>query len=114
MGFNGGPSGDVYVAVRVEPHAFFERRGDDVHCAVPVPMPAAALGLSVSVPTLDGDQKIDLHAGIDSGEEIRLKKMGIPNVRTGKRGDQIVRIVVQTPKQLSKKQRQLLEEFLKT
>lgn len=113
VGFHGGPAGDVYVAIHVDPHSLFERRGDDIFCTIPVSMPAAALGLPITVPTLEGDKKIDLHAGIDSGEEVRLKKMGIPNVHNGKRGDQVVRIIVKTPKKISKKQKALLEELLK-
>lgn len=114
LGFNGGPAGDVYVAIHVERHPFFERKGDDIFCLLPVSMPMAALGLSVTVPTLEGDRKMNLTAGMNSGEEIQLKKMGIPNVHSGKRGDQIVRIVVETPKKLSRKQKELLEEFLKS
>lgn len=112
-GFNGGPAGDVYASVHVERHPFFERRGDDIFFTLPVSMPSAALGLSVTVPTLEGDKKMDLPAGMNSGEELRLKKMGIPNVRDGRRGDQIVRVIVETPKKLSRRQRQLLEEFMK-
>lgn len=113
-GLNGAPAGDLYVEIKVEGHAFFERKGDDIFCSIPVSIVQAALGGTMTVPTLDGDKKIDLPQGIDSGEEIRLKKLGIPNVHNGKRGDQIVQIIVKTPKKLSKKQRELLEEFLKS
>lgn len=113
-GTNQGPPGDLYVEVHVEPHSVFERRGDDIFCAVAVSMVDAALGKSIIVPTLDGDKKIDLEEGIDAGEEIRLKRMGAPNVQNGRRGDQIVRVVVKTPKKLSKKQKQLLEDFSKS
>lgn len=112
-GLNGGPSGDLYVHVHVERHELFERRGDEIHCTIPVSMAQAALGMRISVPTLEGHEHVDLPEGIDSGEEIRLKKIGFPNVRTAKRGDQVVRIVVKTPKKLSKQQKQMLEEFSK-
>lgn len=112
-GVSGGPAGDLYVHVHVEPHELFERKGDEIHCAIPVSVSQAALGMRISVPTLEGHQHVDLPEGIDSGEEIRLKKMGFPNVRSGKRADQVVKIIVKTPKKLSKKQKQLLEEFSK-
>lgn len=110
-GVHGGPNGDLYVAVHITPHDFFERHGDDLHCAIPVSMPQAALGTKIRIPSLEGEQEISIPEGIDSGEEIRLKKQGFPNVRSGKRGDQIVRILVKTPKKLSRKQKKLLEEF---
>lgn len=110
-GLGGGPTGDLYVEVHVESHHLFERRGDDIYVTLPVSMTAAALGKEVAIPTLDGERKVDLPEGIGSGEEIRLKKMGIPNVHNGKRGDQIIQVIVKTPKDLSKKQRQLLNEF---
>ena len=114
VGLQKGPPGDLYVQVHVESHPLFIRKGDDIHCTIPVSMPQAALGVALTVPTLDGDKKMDLPQGTDSGEEIRLKKMGIPNIQNGRRGDQVIRILVTTPKKLSKKQKQLLEEFLKS
>ena len=114
VGLQKGPPGDLYVQVHVESHPLFIRKGDDIHCTIPVSMPQAALGVALTVPTLDGDKKMVLPQGTDSGEEIRLKKMGIPNIQSGRRGDQIIKIVVTTPKKLSKRQKQLLEEFLKS
>ena len=113
-GAQGGPGGDLYVEVHVAPHDFFERKGDDIYCTVPVVMAQAALGIKIPVPTLEGTKEIEIPEGCDSGEEIRLKKMGFPNVQNGRRGDQIIKVVVKTPKKMSKKQRQLLEEFLKS
>lgn len=110
-GLAGGEAGNLYVEVHVEPHHLFERSGDDIYFTLPLAMTTAALGKEVSIPTLDGEKKIELPEGIDSGEEVRLKKLGIPNVHSGKRGDQIIRVIVKTPKNLSKKQRQLLNEF---
>ena len=113
-GAQGGPGGDLYVEVHVAPHDFFERKGDDIYCTVPVVMAQAALGIKIPVPTLEGTKEIEIPEGCDSGEEIRLKKMGFPNVQNGRRGDQIIKVVVKKPKKMSKKQRQLLEEFLKS
>ena len=104
----------MYVHVQVEPHSFFERRGDDIHCAVPVSMVQAAMGTRLKVPTLEGEEEIKIEEGTDSGHEIRLKRKGVANVHSGRRGDQILKIVVETPKKLSRKQKQLLEEFLKS
>lgn len=101
----------MYVEVHVQSHSFFERHGDDIYCALPVAMTDAALGHSVKVPTLNGDHTVSLPEGIDTGEEIRLKKMGIPNVHNGRRGDQIIRVMVKTPKKLSREQKKLLDEF---
>ncbi|MDO8526431.1 MAG: molecular chaperone DnaJ [Deltaproteobacteria bacterium] len=113
-GLQGGESGDLYVEVRVKPHDFFERHGDHVFCAVQVGLPEAALGAKIKVPTLEGERELEIPDGTDSGAEFHLKKMGMPNVHSGKRGDQVVKVIVKTPKKLSKKQKQLLEEFLKS
>ena len=113
-GMQGGGSGDLYVFIRVAPHSFFERKGDDVHCTVPVSMVQAAIGTKIKVPTLEGEEEIKIEEGTDSGHEIRLKRKGIANVHSGRRGDQVIKIVVTTPKKLSKKQRQLLEDFSKS
>ena len=113
-GMQGGGSGDLYVHIRVEAHSFFARKGDDIFCSIPVSMPQAAIGTKIMIPTLEGSEEVAIKEGIDSGDEIRLKKKGLPNVHSGKRGDQIVKVIVSTPKKLSKKQRQLLEEFLKS
>lgn len=110
-GLQGAAAGDLYVEIHVQPHSLFERRGDDIHCALPVSVIDAALGKRVAVPTLNGNHTLDLPEGIDSGEEIRLKKMGIPNVHSGRRGDQIVKVIVKTPKKLSRAQKKLLEDF---
>lgn len=113
-GDEGGEPGDLYVFVRVEPHEFFERSGDDILCTVPISFPQAALGARVKVPSLDSEIEVEIPAGIETGESLRIKGKGLPNVHhRSRRGDQIVRIVVKTPKNLTKRQKQLLEEFLK-
>ena len=111
----GGPPGDLYVFVQVKTHDFFERRGDDVVCAVPISFPQAALGDSVKVPSLEGELEVEIPAGTESGDEARIKGRGFPNVHSrGRRGDQVVRFLVKTPKKLSKRQRELLEELKKS
>ena len=114
-GEGGGPPGDLYVFVRVERHEFFEREGDDLVCTVPISFPQAALGDRITVPTLEGETEVEVPAGTETGDAARLKWKGLPNVHHRRRqGDQVIRFVVKTPKKLSKKQRQLLEEFKKS
>lgn len=113
-GAHGGPAGDLYVVVQVAPHARFRRDGDDVHCVVEITFPQAAMGTRLTVPTLYGNRDIKVAAGTDSGTVIRLKGEGVRNVRSRHKGDQLVEVRVGTPKKLSRRQRQLLEEFMKT
>lgn len=112
-GRNGGPPGDLYVFINVKEDDFFWRKGDDVLCRMPISFPQAALGTRLTIPTLYGNYDIDVPSGIDSGETLRIKGMGFPNVHTKKRGDQIIEFIVKTPKRLTKRQRELLEEFMK-
>ncbi len=114
-GENGGPPGDLYVFISVEPHDFFGREGDDLTCEIPITFPQAILGTTITVPTLDGEAELTIPAGTDHGEVLRLKGKGLANVhRHWRTGDQLVRIRITTPKKLSKKQRKLLEEFEKS
>jgi len=114
-GINGGPAGDLYVAVSVKPHDFFMRRGDDLICEVPISFPQASLGAELETSTLDGKTGVEVPPGTQWGDEIRIKGKGMPHLhRKGQRGDLIVRILVKTPQKLSKKQRKLLEEFLRS
>ncbi|MFH0800722.1 MAG: molecular chaperone DnaJ [Pseudomonadota bacterium] len=114
-GEGGGPSGDLYVFVSVQPHDFFGREGDDVVCLVPISFPQAALGAKIKVPSLAGEIDVEVPQGTESGGEMRIKGKGFPNVHhRGRRGDQVIRFFVKTPKSLSKKQKQLLEEFSKS
>ncbi len=113
-GENGGPAGDLYVEVHVRMHDFFRRDGDDVRCRVPISFPQAALGTKIKVPTLHGEEEIEIPSGIETGENIKLKGKGFPNMHSKKRGDQVVEVFVKTPKKLSRKQKELLEEFIKS
>lgn len=113
-GENGGPAGDLYVVVSVKEHDLFVRDGDNVHMKLPISFPQAALGTKLTVPTLYGNEEIEIPLGSETGENIRLKGKGFMNVHSKKKGDQFVQIFVKTPKKLSKKQKELLEEFMRS
>lgn len=110
-GHDNGPSGDLYVFVRVGDHPFFKRSEEDLYCEVPVSFVQATLGGEIEVATLEGMEKVKIPKGIETGETIRLKGKGVSHLRSKKRGDQIIRVVVKTPKQLTTKQEELLREF---
>ena len=114
-GANGGPLGDLYVMISVDPHEFFERHGTDVHCQVPISFPQAALGAEVEVPSLHEESQIlTIPRGTQHGETLSIRGNGIPDVRSGRRGNQIVHVVVQTPTHLTERQEELLREFADT
>jgi molecular chaperone DnaJ len=110
-GERGGPPGNLYVVIDVQPHPIFDRYGDDILCEVPITFSTAALGDEIEVPTLDGKVKLKIPPGTAGGQIFRLKGKGIPNRRGYGRGDEHVRVIVETPKKLSKQQRQLLKEL---
>lgn len=110
-GFNGGPPGDLYVVVHVEEHDFFKRDGSNVICQVPVSMIQAALGAEISVPTLNGEKNLEIPKGTQFGDVFRFRGAGIPSLRNGSRGDQIIQVLVRTPTSLNRKQEKLLQEF---
>ena len=110
-GSNGGPAGDLYVGITVRPHNVFQRDGANVFCDVPISFTTAALGGSVTVPTVAGPEEIQVPAGTQSNTRFRLRGKGMPNIRGGNRGDEYVRILVQVPTNLSSEQKRLLQEF---
>jgi molecular chaperone DnaJ len=110
-GWQGAPDGDLYVAIRVAPHPLFSREGDDVVCDMPLTFGQAALGCELEVPTLDGRAKVKVPSGTQSGKVFRLKGKGISSLSHHGRGDQLVRVTVETPVKLSAQQRELLAEF---
>lgn len=110
-GQNGGPAGDLYVVLHVREHPLFTREGNDVLCEVPIGFTQAALGADIEVPTPHGKMKVKVPAGTQSGNIFRLKGKGVPDVRGYGQGDALVRVVVETPRKLTAKQRELLEEF---
>jgi len=112
-GFSGGPSGDLYVVVHVREHAIFARQDNDVIVEVPISFPQATLGAEIEVPTLDGKVKFKVPSGTQSGKVFRLKGKGFTDLHGYGRGDELVKIVVETPRRLSARQRELLEEFAK-
>jgi len=112
-GYGGGPNGDLYVVVHVKEHALFVRQDNDVVIEVPVSFPQGALGAEIDVPTLEGKIKLKVPAGTQSGKVLRLKGKGFTDLHGYGRGDQLVRIVVETPRRLTARQRELLEEFAK-
>ncbi len=111
-GMQGGPDGDLYCLIRVEKHIFFERHGTDVVCDVPVTFSDVALGTRVDAPTLSGKTtSVAIRSGTQSGEFITLKGKGLPNLDGFGRGDQLVRIVIETPRKLTSKAKKLFEEM---
>lgn len=111
VGPGAGPSGDLYVEVRVTPHQTFTRRGDDLHASIIVPMTAAALGAGLTLESFDGEQVVDLLPGTQSGETVTLKGLGVTHLRGTGRGDIIVHIDVRTPTRLDPHQEDLLRQL---
>ncbi|RME69448.1 MAG: molecular chaperone DnaJ [Nitrospirae bacterium] len=114
LGQYGGPPGDLYIFIHIKPHEFFQRKGDDLYCELPISFPQAALGGEIEVPTLYGTEKIHIPAGTSSGTEFVLKGKGMPRLGSSRRGNMVVRVYVDVPKKLTQKQRELLEEFART
>src|ERR1700689_2009765 len=111
-GVRGGPSGDLYIFLSIGAHPFFQREGADLYCRVPVSMVAAAMGGEFEVPTIDGGKtKVKIPEGTQSGQRFRLQGKGMPVLRARQSGDMYVQVVVETPQNLTKKQRDLLAEF---
>ena len=107
----GGPRGDLYIFIHAETHNFFEREGNDILCRVPISMTQAALGSTIKVPTLNGDEKIKVPKGTQNGKIFRLKGKGIPHLKGFGRGDQIVQTLVEVPTNLNKQEERVLKEF---
>jgi molecular chaperone DnaJ len=110
-GDRGGPPGDLYVTVIVREHPLFQREDYEVFCEVPISFTQAALGAKIDVPTLDGKVKMTIPQGTQSGKVFRLKGKGVPHLHSQQRGDQHVRVIVETPTELTSKQRELLEKL---
>jgi len=110
-GVHGGQPGDLYIVIHVKDHEIFERQGDDLFCEIPVKFTLAALGGTIEVPTLSGKASLKIPAGTQSGTTFRLKERGMPGLRSGHPGDQLVRVHVEVPTHLTAEQRKKLEEF---
>ncbi len=111
-GLNGAPSGDLYIFISVSPHHIFQRDGANIYCAVPIPLTTAALGGHIEVPSVDGGRaRITIPTGTQSGHQFRLKGKGMSVLRSKERGDMFVQASVETPVNLTVKQKELLKEF---
>ncbi|WP_216852979.1 molecular chaperone DnaJ [Phytoactinopolyspora halotolerans] len=113
VGPGGGPAGDLYVEIAINPHPVFTRDGDDLHCKLQLPMTAAALGTSVELEALDGKETIEVRPGAQHGEKIKLAARGVPRLRGTGRGDLLVHLDVVTPTKLDSRQEELLRELAK-
>ena len=110
-GLQGGPSGDLYLVMHIKKHPFFTREQDDVICEVPITFTQAALGVQIEVPTLYGKVEMKIPSGTQWGKTFRLKDKGFPNIHGYGKGDQLVKIVIETPTKLNKEQKELLAKF---
>jgi len=110
-GRNGAGAGDLYITVRVEPHAFFRREGDDIHIQVPITVSEAGLGAKIEVPTIDGRALLKVPQGTQNSQKFRLREKGVTNSRKSTRGDEIVEVVIQAPKVNDERTKELLREL---
>ena len=108
----GGPAGDLLITTNVGDHPYFKRRGDNIHCVVPITVPEAALGAKIEVPTIDGKALLRVPPGTPSGQRFRLRERGAPSLRAGGvRGDQYVEVKITLPKVISEETKELLHEY---
>jgi molecular chaperone DnaJ len=113
-GLRGGPAGDLYIFLSIKQHEFFQRDGADIFCRVPIAMTTAALGGQIDVPTVEGGKtRVRVPEGTETGKQFRLKGKGMPVLRSKVSGDMYIQVDVETPKNLSRRQRELLEDFEK-
>ena len=110
-GENGAPPGDLHCYISIKPHPMFSRHHNDIVCQVPISFTQAALGSKVEVPTLKGKEELEIPAGTQHGEVFKMKGKGLPDLRSYKNGDEIVQIMIEIPRKLSDRQKQLLREF---
>jgi molecular chaperone DnaJ len=113
-GLRGGDPGDLYVVLHVKPHAVFERRGNDLYCEIPIPFVIAALGGQITVPLINGEEKLDIPEGTQSGAAFTLRGKGAPDLNGRGKGNQYVVVVVKVPTKLSNDQKQLLRNFARS
>lgn len=113
-GRNGGPRGDLYCYVRIKAHPFLMRDGNNLVATVPVSFTQAALGATIDVPSLDGTKQLKIPAGTQHGNTFGIKGQGLPDLRTGRRGNELIRVSVEIPVKMTKKQKELLREFANT
>ncbi len=110
-GRDSGPRGDLYCYIRIKPHEFLERDGNNLIAVVPITFTQASLGATIDVPSLNGSRQLKVPAGTQYGSIFRIKGEGLPDLRSGRQGDELVQVTIETPTKLNAKQRELLEEF---
>jgi molecular chaperone DnaJ len=111
-GLRGGPTGDLYIFLSLRPHEFFQRDGSDLYCKVPISMAVASLGGEIEVPTIDGKKsRVTIPEGTQNAKQFRLKSKGMPVLRSAQHGDMYIQVSVETPVNLTRRQRELLKEF---
>jgi molecular chaperone DnaJ len=107
----GAPRGNLLIQIQIRQHRFFERHGNDLYCQVPISYPQAALGAEVEVPTLSGPQRLNVPRGTQSGDVLRMRGLGMPDVNGRGRGDELVEVMIETPRKLTPRQEELLREL---
>lgn len=112
-GRNSGPRGDLYCYIRIKPHDFLQRDGNDLIVVVPISFTQASLGATIEVPSLNGTKQLKIPAGTQYGSIFRIKGQGLPDIRSGRSGDELIQVTIETPVKMNSKQRELLEEFQK-
>ena len=110
-GPNGGPAGDLYVILKVRDHSIFDRRGNELHCRIPINVAQAALGADLEVPTLEGIESLKVPEGTQTGAAFRIRGKGVPHVNGHGRGDLFIHIEVKVPGKLNRTQRELFEKL---
>lgn len=111
LGHKGGPSGDLFIEVYVKPHEIFVRRGNDIFCDIPITFVQSALGAKIEIPTLEGKMSYEIPEGTQTGTDFRVRGKGIPSLRSGQRGDLYIKVIVEVPKRLNEKQKEILRSF---
>jgi molecular chaperone DnaJ len=114
LGDRGGPSGDLYVVIEVEPHPYFRRQRDDLVLELDINVAQATLGTRVVIPTLEGEEEFEIAPGTQTGSVLRLRDKGVPHLRKNGRGDMLVLVRVNIPKKLTEEQRELFRELAET
>ena len=114
VGRAAGTKGDLYVVLSIRKHEFFERHGYDLHCVIPISFPQAALGAEFEIPGIDGPVQVKIPEGIQSGRELRVRGRGVPHLNERGQGDLVVKVIVQTPRKLTKNQRDLVARLAET
>ena len=113
-GVNGGPAGDLYLIIKIDTHAVFNRSGDDIQVTIPITVPEAALGAKIEVPTIDGRAQLKIPPGTQSGQKLRMRGKGVPSAtHEGTRGDEIVTVEIVVPPVRDERSKEILREFAK-